>query len=90
MNLAALGSAQDIGVSITSTLPTAGVTADIVVTKDLDNSSVFSQTLTATTANFTTTIQNLVGGIVCTATITLTSKSTLSNKASKTFKIARK
>jgi len=88
--LAALGANQDIATSITSTMPSAGITADITVVKDLDNSSVFSQTLISTTPNFTFAIQNLTGGTVCTATITLTSKSTLSNKASKTFKLARK
>jgi hypothetical protein len=88
--LAALGASQDIAASITSTMPSAGVTADVTVVKELDNSSVFSQTLSSTTPNFTVSIQNLTAGTVCTATITLTSKSTLSNKASKTFKIARK
>ena len=87
---AALSSSQDIAVSITSTLPAAGVTVDIVVTKDLDNSTVFSQSLTNTVPNFTVAIQNLTSGVVCTAVITVTSKSTSSNKASKSFKIAKK
>lgn len=87
---AALAASQDIAVSITSTLPAAGVTVDIMVTKDSDNSTVFSQSLTNTVPNFNVTIQNLTSGVVCTAVITVTSKSTSSNKASKTFKIAKK
>lgn len=87
---AALSSSQDIVVSITSALPAAGVTVDIVVTKDLDNSTVFSQSLTNTVPNFTVAVQNLTSGVVCTVVITLTSKSTSSNKASKSFKIAKK
>lgn len=88
--LVALSATQDISVSISSALPTAGVTAEIVVKKDSDNSTVFTQVLTTTTPNFTFTIQNLTSGTACTATITLTSKSLASNKATKTFKIARK
>lgn len=87
---AALAASQDIAVSITSALPAAGVTVDIMVTKDSDNSTVFSQSLTNTVPNFNVTIQNLSSGVVCTAVITVTSKSTSSNKASKTFKIAKK
>jgi hypothetical protein len=86
----ALSSSQDITISITSALPAAGVTADIVVTKDLDNSTVFSQSLTNTSPNFIVTIQSLPVGTICNVLITLTSKSTVSNKASKSFKIARK
>jgi hypothetical protein len=74
---AALSANQDIGVSITSSLPAAGVTVDVMVTKDLDNSTVFSQSLTNTVPNFTVAIQNLTSGVVCTTVITVTSKSTV-------------
>jgi hypothetical protein len=87
---AALSSSQDIVVNITSTIPAAGVTADITVTKDLDNTTVFSQSLTNTLASFTVNINNLSSGAVCTVVITLTSKSSATNKASKSFKIAKK
>ena len=87
---AALSSSQDISISITSAFPAAGVTADILVTKDADNSTVFSQSLTNTTPSFIVTIQNLSNGALCTVVITLTSKSSVSNKVSKTFKIAKK
>jgi hypothetical protein len=86
----ALGATQDIIISISSKLPDAGVTASISVTKDLDGSSVFSQSLTSTLSSFTSTIQNLQSGVVCNATITLVSKSTATNTASKTFKLAKK
>ena len=85
-----VGATQDLIISISSKLPDAGVTASINVTKDLDGSAVFSQSLTSTVASFTSTIQNLQSGVICTATINLTSKSTATNKASKSFKLARK
>jgi hypothetical protein len=88
--LAALSSSQDIMINITSTLPAAGVTADIMVTKNSDNSTVFSQSLTNTLSNFTVNINNLSTGALCTVVITLTSKSLSSNKATKSFKIAKK
>jgi hypothetical protein len=88
--LAALAATQDIGIAISSKLPTAGVKIDLTLTKDLDGSSVFSQSLTSSISNVTTTFQNMVSGVVCTGTIKITSVSTPSNNASKTFKIAKK
>lgn len=86
----ALSSNQDVAVTVTSKMPAAGVTADITVIKEMDNSTIFSQSLSSSLPNFTLGIQNLSGGAVCDVTITLTSKTTVSNKASKTFKIAKK
>lgn len=86
----ALGATQDAKISISSKLPTAGVTLDLVVKKDSDNSVISSTTLSSTTASFTSTISNLQAGSICTATFTITSKSTASNSLIKSFKIARK
>jgi hypothetical protein len=88
--LSVLGATQNIAITITSTMPSQGVTADISVKKDSDNSTVFSQTLSMSTASANVSIQNLTVGDVCTATITLTSKAVATNKATKTFKLARK
>ena len=88
--LAALATSQDFTVTVTSKLPTAGVKVDLTLTKDLDGSSVFSQSLTSTSSGVTATFQNLVSGVVCSGTIKVTSASTASNSASKTFKIAKK
>jgi hypothetical protein len=88
---AALGTTQEVKISVTSKMPTAGVITDIVVKKDSDGSTVSSSSLTAaTTSPITGTISNLATNVVCTATITLKSASTATNTATKTFKIARK
>lgn len=87
---AALAATQDFGVTISSKLPSAGVKVDLTLTKDADGSSVFSQSLTSSISNVTATFQNMVSGVVCTGTIKITSVSTASNNASKTFKIAKK
>lgn len=88
--LAALAATQDIAITISSKLPTAGVKIDLTLTKDADGSTVFSQSLTSSSSSVTATFQNLVSGVICTATIKVTSASTASNNASKTFKIAKK
>jgi hypothetical protein len=88
---AALGATQEVKITVTSKMPTAGVTTDIVVKRDSDGTTVSSSSLTAaTTSPITGTISNLATNVVCTATITLKSVSKTSNTATKTFKIARK
>ena len=88
---AALGATQEVKITVTSKMPTAGVTTDIVVKRDSDGTTVSSSSLTAaTTSPITGTISNLATNVVCTATITLKSVSKASNIATKTFKIARK
>ena len=88
---AALGASQEVKITVTSKMPTAGVTTDIVVKRDSDGTTVSSSSLTAaTTSPITGTISNLATNVVCTATITLKSVSKASNTATKTFKIARK
>jgi hypothetical protein len=88
--LAALGATQNFNISVTSTLPSAGINASVLVVKELDGATVFSQSLTSNMANFTTSIQNLQNGVVCNVTITLTSRSSATNTVTKTFKIVRK
>ena len=87
----AIGGAQDINVNVTSTLPKVGVTIDVKVTKDSDNSSVFNKNISSTTAATNTiAINSLSPGVLSTATVTVTSKSKSTNTATKTFKIAAK
>ena len=86
----ALGATQDAKITITSKLPTAGISLDLVVKKDLDNSVISSTALSSTISSFTATISNLQAGVVCTATFTITSKTTATNTLVKSFKIARK
>jgi hypothetical protein len=94
---AALGAAQLINVNITSVFPKDGVTIDVTVKKELDNSSVFSDPNKAGTAAATNpvTISNLLPGVPCVATVVVTSKtqdpvSKTFKSLTKTFKIARK
>ena len=88
---AALGASQEVKITVTSKMPTAGVITDIVVKRDSDGSTVSSSTLAASTmVPINGMITNLATNVVCTATITLKSASTATNTSTKTFKIARK
>ncbi|MEY4553144.1 MAG: hypothetical protein RL099_1472 [Bacteroidota bacterium] len=88
---AALGTTQEVKITVTSKMPTAGVITDIVVKKDSDGSAVSSSTLAASTmVPINGMISNLATNVVCTATITVKSATTATNTATKTFKIARK
>ncbi len=88
---AALGTTQEVKITVTSKMPTAGVITDIVVKKDADGSTVSSSTLAASTmVPINGMITNLATNVVCTATITVKSASTATNTSTKTFKIARK
>lgn len=87
---ASLGASQSMAVNITSTIPTAGVTIDVKTTKDSDGGTVSTSSVASNTAKNNITINNLSSGVLCTTTITITSKSKSDNNASKSFKIARK
>ena len=88
---AALGASQEVKITVTSKMPTAGVITDIVVKRDSDGTTVSSSTLAASTmVPITGTITNLATNVVCTATITVKSATTATNTSTKTFKIARK
>ncbi len=88
---AALGASQEVKITVTSKMPTAGVITDIVVKRDSDGATVSSSTLAASTmVPITGTITNLATNVVCTATITVKSATTATNTSTKTFKIARK
>ena len=86
----ALGATQDAKITLGSKMPTAGITVDVVVKKDLDNTTVSSATYSSSLSPFTATISNLSPGVLCTATFTVTSKTTASNSGVKSFKLARK
>jgi len=88
--LAVVGTSQAINVKVSSTIPTAGVTVAVTVTKDADNSSVFTTSSSSVTADNNITITGLNPGTLCTATIVVTSKSTATNTKTSTFKLAAK
>jgi hypothetical protein len=87
---AAMGATQDAKITLSSKMPTAGIGVDVVVKKDADNSIVSSGSYSSLTSPFTATISNLSPGVLCTATFTVTSKTTTSNSSVKSFKMARK
>ena len=87
---AATGASQALKVNVSSNLPTAGVVVDVKTTRDSDNTVISSSSLSSTAAITSASIDSLKPGVLCTATIIVTSKSTSSNSATKTFKIVRK
>lgn len=86
----AIGASQAINVSVTSALPKDGVTIDVKVTKDADNSSVFTNNISSTAAANAINITSLAPGVLSTVTVVVTSKSKSTNTSTKTFKIASK
>ncbi len=88
--LGVVGTSQALNIKVTSTLPSAGVNIDVSVKKDLDNSTVFSNSSSSVAADVTTTITGLTPGVQCTATVVVTSKSTSSNNKTVSFKLAAK
>lgn len=94
---ASIGATQAINVNVTSTpFPKDGVTIDVVVKKVLDNSVVSTDSKAGTTgATNALTISNLVSGVECSGTVTVTSKtldpvSKTYKSLIKTFRIGRK
>lgn len=88
--LGVVGTSQAIIVKVSSTLPKDGVTVAVTVTKDVDNSTVFTNSISSLTADNTVNITGLTPGALSTATVVVTSKTTSSNTKSLSFKLAAK
>ena len=88
--LGVVGTSQAINVKVSSNLPAAGVTVTVSVTKDIDNSTVFTTSNSSVSADNNVTITGLTPGVLCTATVVVTSKSTITNTKTTTFKLAAK
>lgn len=88
--LGVVGTSQAIVVKVSSTIPTAGVTIAVTVTKDADNSTVFSTSNSSVAADNNFTITGLTAGVLCTANVVVTSKSTATNNKAVSFKLAAK
>ena len=86
----AVGASQAINVNVTSALPKDGVTIDVKVNKDVDNTSVFANNISSTAAANAITITSLTPGVLSTVTVVVTSKTKSANTSTKTFKIAAK
>jgi hypothetical protein len=85
-----VGTTLLMNTNITSTMPKDGVTIDVVVRKKLDNTIVFNTSISSLAASNPVTISGLTSGVLCIATITVTSKSKASNTALKSFELASK
>jgi hypothetical protein len=85
----ALGATQVVNIAVTD-LPKAGVQVEAVTKRDLDSVVVSTASIAGMSSPIPVTIDNLKSGVVCTVSITVTSKSTASNAVTKSFKIARK
>lgn len=85
-----VGTSLVMNANITSTLPKDGVTVDVTVKKKLDNTTVFTTNLSSSVASNPVTVTGLTAGVLCVATVTVTSKSKASNTSVKTFELAAK
>ncbi len=88
--LSVVGTSLPIIINITSILPSSGVNIDVTVKKDLDGSVVFASSSSTLTPDNTININGLTPGVLCTATIVVTSKSNSTNSKAITFKLATK
>lgn len=87
---AVVGASQPINVNITSILPSSGVTIDVSVKKKADNTVVFSSSTSSSTSSNTVTITGLTAGVLCVATVVVTSINGGLNTLTKTFELAAK
>ena len=85
-----VGTSLILNANITSTLPKDGVTVDVTVKKKLDNTTVFTTNLSSSAASNPFTVTGLTAGVLCVATVTVTSKSKATNTSIKTFELASK
>jgi hypothetical protein len=85
-----VGTSLIMNANITSTLPKDGVTIDVSVKKKSDNTAVFATNLSSSAASNPVTVTGLTAGVLCVATVTVTSKSKATNTSIKTFELAAK
>jgi hypothetical protein len=88
--LGVVGTSQPIIVKVSSALPKTGVTITVTVTKDADNTNVFTNNISSLTADNTINITGLTPGALSTVTVVVASKATPSNTKSLSFKLAAK
>jgi len=88
--LGVVGTSQAMVVKISSVLPSAGVTISVTVIKDADNSTVYTTSNASVSSDNNFTITGLTPGVLCTANVVVTSKSTITNTKAVSFKLAAK
>jgi hypothetical protein len=77
-------------VSITSTMPSQGVTIDVKAAPDGTTTNFFTETRSSTTANNNFTITGTPTGVVCVTTVTVTSKTKATNTVTLSYRYTRK
>jgi|SRR6186713_3365071 hypothetical protein len=77
-------------VSITSTMPTQGVTIDVKAAPDGSATNFFTESRSSTAANNNFTITGTPTGVVCVTTVTVTSKTKATNTVTLSYRYTRK
>jgi hypothetical protein len=88
--LPVIGTSQVINVNVISQIPTAGLTIDVTVTKDADNTLLYTKNTSTVSNENIFTITGLKSGVLCTAIVVVTSKSSQTNTKTISFKLAAK
>ena len=77
-------------VSITSPMPSQGVTIDVRAAPDGSTTNFFSETRSSTTADNNFTITGTPVSVVCVTTVTVTSKTKATNTITLSYRYSRK
>ena len=77
-------------VSITSAMPSQGVTIDVKAAPDGSSANFFTESRSSTTANNNFTITSTPTGVVCVTTVTVTSKTKATNTWTGSYLYTRK
>ena len=77
-------------VTITSAMPPQGVTIDVKAAPDGSSGNFFAETRSSTSAINDFTITNTPVGPVCVVTVTVTSKTSATNKVTASYRYSRK
>ena len=77
-------------VSISSTMPPQGVTIDVKAAPDGSTTNFFTETKSSTSANNNFTITGTPAGVICVATVTVTSKTKPTNTWTGSYRYTRK
>jgi len=77
-------------VSITSAMPSQGVTIDVKAAPDGSATNFFTESRSSTAANNNFTITGTPTGVVCVTTVTVTSKTKATNTVTLSYRYTRK
>jgi uncharacterized protein (UPF0264 family) len=89
-NSTSLGSSFPVVVTVTSAMPAQGIKIDATLTDQTNTNSIAQSSVSSSVAKVTYTITGLPKQHLCTATIKVTSATTLTNTASQSFTVVYK